>query len=122
MQSPEILGAVLGALGTIGTVIVTFSKLKESFRKEVDKEIKVAIESARNIADADIKAFNLRLDSVSRDIENLSDKIDRDIDHVKIIYNGEIRSLGEKIESLREDVQKQHAQLVSLLTKLITNG
>lgn len=120
MDSPSVLGAVLGALGAIGTVAVTFSKLKDSFRKEIDKEIQAAIDTARNIADADIQAFNLRLDSVSKDIENLAEKMDRDIDHVKTIYNGEIRSLGEKIEGLREEVRHQHAQLVALLTKLVS--
>lgn len=122
MEGTEILSAVLGALGAIGTVAVTFSKLKDSWNKEIDQKINSSIETARNMAEADIKAFNIRLDSVSRDIQNLEEKVDKDIDHVKAIYNGEIRQLGEKIESLREDVQRQHQQLVGLLTKLITNN
>jgi peptidoglycan hydrolase CwlO-like protein len=121
MESPEMIGAVLGALGAIGTVVVTFTTLKNSFKKEVDKEIKSAIQAARDIADADIKAFNLRIDSLSRDIVNLKDKVDDDIEHVKGIYNGEIRSLAEKIEGLREEVRHQHTQLVALLTKLVSD-
>lgn len=121
MESPEMIGAVLGALGAIGTVAVTFTTLKNSFKKEVDKEIKSAIQAARDIAEADIKAFNLRIDSLSREIVNLKDKVDDDIEHVKGIYNGEIRSLAEKIEGLREEVRHQHTQLVALLTKLVSD-
>lgn len=120
MESPEIVGAVLGALGAIGTIAVTFTNLKNSFRKEIDKEIKSAIQTAREIADSDIKGFNLRLDSINKDIDNLKEKIEDDIDNVKNIYNGEIRSLAEKIEGLREEVRHQHTQLVSLLTKLVS--
>jgi peptidoglycan hydrolase CwlO-like protein len=120
MSSSEILGAVVGALGSIGAVAVTFTTLKNSFKKELQKEIADSIASARDIADADIRAFNLRIDSLSKEIASLENKIDKDIDHVKNIYNGEIRSLADKIENLREEVRHQHSQLVSLLTKLVT--
>lgn len=121
MENPEIMGAVVGALGTIGTVAVALTNIKTSFKKEVDEKIESAIRSARDLANADINSLNLRIESVSRDIENLEHKIESDIDHVKSIYNGEIRSLAEKIEGLREEVRHQHAQLVALLTKLVSD-
>lgn len=121
MGSPEIIGAVVGALGAIGTVTITFMKIKASFKKEIDEEIEQAITQARELADADIKAFNMRLDSISREISSLEGKVDKEIEHVKSIYNNEIRVLAEKIESLREEVRGQHSQLVSLLTKLVSD-
>lgn len=116
----NFLGPVLGALGTILAIAVSFSKLRSSFQKEIDKKIEDEIDNARTIAEGDLKAVDLKLDGLAKDIKSLEYKVDRDIEHVKTIYNSEIRQLAEKIESLRDDVQKQHQQLVSILTKLIT--
>jgi len=118
----SMIGAVIGAIGTLLTVAVSLSKLKSSFQKEINDKIIAEVANARTIAESDLKAVDLKLDALTRDIANLEKKVDKDIDHVKAIYNSEIKQLAEKIESLREDVQKQHQQLVSLLTKLITNS
>lgn len=115
----NVLAIVVAALSGLFGLFLSFSKLKASFQQEVDSRIKAEVANARSIAEGDLKAVDLKLDSLAKDIANLEQKVDRDIEHVKIIYNSEIRQLAEKIESLRDDVQKQHNQLVSILTKLV---
>ena len=119
-MEPSILGAVIGAIGALLTMAVSFSKLKSSFQKEIDDKIKSEVNNARTIAEGDLKAVDLKLDSLAKDIANLENKVDRDIEHVKTIYNSEIKQLAGKIEELREEVRHQHSQLVSLLTKLVS--
>lgn len=116
----SIAGAVIGAIGALLTVAVSFSKLKSSFQKEINEKIKSEVTNARTSAEGDLKAVDLKLDSLTRDIANLEKKVDRDIEHVKTIYNSEIKQLAGKIEELREEVRHQHGQLVSLLTRLVS--
>jgi peptidoglycan hydrolase CwlO-like protein len=116
----SIVGAVIGAIGALLTVAVSFSKLKASWQKEIDDRIRSEVTNARTIAEGDLKAVDLKLDALSKDIANLESKVDRDIDHVKTIYNSEIKQLAGKIEELREEVRHQHSQLVSLLTRLVS--
>ena len=119
--SSEMIGAVIAALGSIGAVVVTFTNLKSSFKKEISKEIEDAVKAARISSEADMNAFNLRLDAISKEVENLEEKIDSDIENVKNVYNSELKSVAEKIEALRDQVREQHGQLVALLTTLVTN-
>lgn len=121
MANPEFLGMLVLGIGTIAGAYLTLAKIKAGFKKEIESEIEAAIENARSIAEADIREFNLKLEAVSRDIQSLEAKVDRDIEYVKTIYNNEIKVLGDKIENLREEVKNQHAQLVGLLTKMITD-
>lgn len=116
-----MIGAVIAALGSIGAVVVTFTNLKTSFKKEISKEIEDAVKAVKIESEADMNAFNLRLDAISKEVLNLEEKIDSDIENVKNVYNSELKSVAEKIEALRDQVREQHGQLVALLTTLVTN-
>lgn len=120
VETPVVLGSVLGAIATLLTIAVGFSKLKSSFEKSMDDKIEAQISKAQAVSEGDLKAVDLKLDALSRDITKLEQKIESDIENVKEIYNSEIKSLASKVESLREEVRHQHGQLVSLLTKLVS--
>jgi peptidoglycan hydrolase CwlO-like protein len=117
----SVLGAVIGAIGALLAMAASFSKLKSSWLKEIDDKIRSEVLNARTIAESDLKAVDLKLDALAKDISNLEDKVDKDIEHVKTIYNSEIKQLAGKIEELREEVRHQHSQLVSLLTRLVSD-
>lgn len=122
MENSVIFGSVVGGIGTLLTIAVSFTKLKSAFEKGVEERIKTEVANARAIAEGDLKAVDLKIDQLGRDIGRLEDKIDNDIGHVKDIYNSEIRALSSKVESLRDDVAHQHQQLVGLLTKLVSEN
>jgi peptidoglycan hydrolase CwlO-like protein len=117
----SVLGAVIGAIGTLLAIAASLSKLKASWLKEIDDKIKSEVLNARTIAESDLKSVDLKLDALAKDISNLENKVDKDIEHVKTIYNSEIKQLAGKIEELREEVRHQHSQLVSLLTRLVSD-
>jgi peptidoglycan hydrolase CwlO-like protein len=116
----SVLGAVVGAIGALLAIAVSFSKLKTSWQKEIEEKIRSEVENARSIAEGDLRAVDLKLDALAKDISNLEYKVEKDIEHVKTIYNSEIKQLAGKIEELREEVRHQHSQLVSLLTRLVS--
>lgn len=60
-----------------------------------------------------------RIHEIEGKLESLRENVDKDLSHLKETYNSEIRFLGQKIEELRKEVHDQHGQLVQLLTKMI---
>lgn len=118
----SVTEVVVGVLIAIAGGWLTVSKIKTAFMNEIHERIEKEVQNARNIAEGDLKSVELKIDNLSKDIDNLEKKIEGDIDNVKSIYNSEIKSLAEKIESLRDQVQTQHSQLVDLLTRLISGS
>jgi hypothetical protein len=102
-----------GGLWTGIRHISTRSKRKrEELRQEILKEAKQEADKVKSQLEAKISAldneFKIQKTSVSKDFETF-----------KQIHNSEIKVLGEKIESLRQDIADQHQALVQLLTRLV---
>ncbi len=121
MDVNHLIGPVLGALAAILGAAATFSKLKASFREELREETDKAIEYARDAARNDVELLKVQVENLSKEINRLEDSFQKDVAHIRETYNNEIRNLGNKIEELREEVRGQHSQLVTLLTKLVSN-
>lgn len=73
--------------------------------KEEDAKLKVAMEA--------------KIDTLSAELSNFKESVNKDFDHVRETYNGEIRNLVDKIEDLRTELRNQFGQVVSILTKMI---
>lgn len=118
-----ILGSVLAALGTIATVTLAFSKLKKNFKEEIgeeiDAKIELAIQRAHSIAKSDLDLFKAKIEVLDKSIENMDQKFQREVEHIKETYNSEIRNLGGKIEELRSEVRHHHNQLIGLLSEMV---
>jgi len=124
-----ILGTA-GAITAIGGAWLTLRKIQKDTRKERDLEAARIIHTAKEeIAKAKVDVFNsreiakreidARLEALEVDLKNHKDSVDKDLQHIRETYNGEIRNLGQKIEDLRSELRNQHGQLVQLLTKMI---
>jgi glycerol-3-phosphate dehydrogenase len=107
------------AVSVIGTAWLTIRKVaKDAARQK--KEQSAEILHAAKEADAKLKVeFESQLEALKMELHNLEMNVEKDMDHLKETYNGEIRVLGEKIEELRSDLKNQHGQLVQLLTEMI---
>jgi len=110
-----VFSVIVGILGAW----LTFAQLKKHYTDEFDKKIEEMGEDCKAALDAEIKIFHSKMEIVVRDVENMEIGLSKEIEYVKEAYKGEIKNLGEKIESLRSQVQEQHNQLIGLLTKLV---
>lgn len=119
MQS-QLLGPVIVALATILGLFLSVYKLKRGFKDELESETSKAIQNAKDMAESDVKLLKLQIDNLSKEINRLDESFQKDVAHIRETYNSEIRNLGVKIEDLREEVRTQHSQLVTLLTKLVS--
>lgn len=116
-----LIAPVVIALSTLVGLYLSVAKIKAGFKKELEEETAKAIEYARDSAKNDIALLKTQIDGISKEINRLEDSFQKDVTHIRETYNNEIRNLGHKIEELREEVRGQHSQLVTLLTKLVSD-
>jgi CII-binding regulator of phage lambda lysogenization HflD len=123
MDLPQI--SELQAYGAVGmavavvTLVVTVQKVFKNFRKEREEYAAKILRIAKE-DDSLLKAkLEARIEKIDTKVRTLEIKINSDIGHVKEIYSAEIKVLGEKIETLRDELRNQHSQMVTLLSKLI---
>lgn len=106
--------AIGGAIFTIQKVFKNFRADKAEFKAEIIQEAKEDGAKAKLELEAKINALQVQLTT-------LKESVEKDLEHIRETYNGEIRNLGQKIEDLRVELRDQHGNLVQLLTKLIDN-
>jgi predicted RNase H-like nuclease (RuvC/YqgF family) len=121
---------IAGAITTVGVAWLTIRKINKDLRKERALEAAKILQAAKeavaksvdeheNNQAATNQELTSRIDEQAREIENMRDNFEKDLQHIRETYNGEIRNLGQKIEDLRSELRNQHGQLVGLLTKMI---
>ena len=118
----EAILAVAGAITVIGGSWLTVRKIQQgadASKKALSEEILKAAREELAVKEKDLQA---RLNQLDTRIETLETSVDKDLQHLRETYNGEIRNLGQKIEDLRSELRNQHTQMVSLLTKMIDNS
>lgn len=112
----EFSAALVTATGGIYGVLHHFSqrakRKKIAYRQEILDQAQ--LEMSRIESSLELKIRNLE---VVFEAQKLS--VSKDFSHFKETYHAEVKSLGEKIEALREDLSQQHQALVGLLTKLV---
>jgi len=87
---------------------------KERYRAAIMTEAKLEMTKIES-------KMSVRINSLEVELSNHKDNIVRDMSHMKEVYNAEIKTLGEKIDSLRSDLQDQHSSMITLLTKLVNS-
>lgn len=118
----EAILAVAGAITIIGGSWLTIRKIQkdaDASKKALSDEILKSAKEELLKKEVELQA---KLDKLNARVENLEESVDKDLQHLRETYNGEIRNLGQKIEDLRSELRNQHTQMVGLLTKMIDNG
>jgi hypothetical protein len=111
----------LASITVVCGAIIAVQKVLSNHKKERDSEAAKVLHEAREM-DALMKAeLEGKIEALEKSLDNLESNINKDFDHMRETYNGEIRNLGQKIEELRSELRNQHGQLVGLLTKMIEN-
>jgi hypothetical protein len=94
-------------------------KISRDMRKDRELEAAKVLKSAQE-EDAKLRLeFEAKIQIVQAELDNVKHDVEKDFAHVKETYNGALANLGQKIEELREQLNLQHSQLLSFLTKLV---
>ena len=112
----------LGGLIALATLILTMQKISKNFKKDRDEHAAKILQAAKE-EDSLIKAkLEARIEKVGAELKNFELNVNKDINHLRETYNGEIKNLGNKIEDLRSELKNQHGQLVQLLSEMIKSS
>lgn len=111
-----------GVLITLGTLYMTVRKIQKDAEKSKKEQAAEILQQAKEEIALKEKDLAAKLAALDTRIETLESSVEKDLQHLRETYNGEIRNLGQKIEDLRSELRNQHTQMVSLLTKMIDNS
>jgi hypothetical protein len=106
--------ALGGLYASIKHIIHKSKRKKEEYRQSILDQAKKEAELVKMELEAKIKALEEEFK-----VQKLN--ISKDLIHLKENYSTEIRTLGDKINDMKDQLNQQHSQLVALITHLIDN-
>jgi chaperonin cofactor prefoldin len=113
----EGLGGIttlLSAYKGLDFILSKLKKKKEAYRRGI-------LEQAKAEVDVIKRDLELKISALENEFEVQKENVIRDFAHMRESYSFEIKVLGDKINDIRDQLNQQHSQLVSLLTQMIDN-
>lgn len=109
----------LASVLLVGSIILTLQKVVKNAKKDREEHAARILQHAKE-EDALLKAkLEARVEKLDAQLRNLELNVNKDITHLKDVYSAEIKNLGDKIDTLRDELHNQHSQMVTLLSKII---
>ena len=116
----NMLGQIVIALGSIASLFVTAQKLIKDIKAEREQEnekiLKKALEEIENAKEM----TEIKIDICFDEIDSLRASTEKDIENLKKSYEKELENIKEKVDDIKEEVRNQNNQILSLLSKLIS--
>jgi len=112
----EGLGGLVTAIGGVYTAI---HQIRVSSKKKQEKHRQEILDQAKTEMGRIEVSFNEKITALENDLENHKVNTSKDLIFMKATYAGEVKVLGDKIESIREQLNQQHSQLLAVLTRMI---
>lgn len=117
--SQELILSLAGIITAVGGAWLTIRKISKDLQKSQEENNNEILKLAKNDLLVKEQQLESKILSLEDKVENLEKGFQKDLEYLKESHNMEIKNLGEKIESLREEIQRQHAGVLNLLTKML---
>ncbi len=114
-----LIGQIIISLGSIASVFLTAQKLIRHLKSEKEKEIEQVLDKAMAELQKEKTLLEMKIQACFDENERLKESLEKEIEFTRSSYEIEVKNLGEKIESLKEEVRSQNTQILNLLAKLI---
>jgi hypothetical protein len=114
-----LIGQIIISLGSIASVFLTAQKLIRHLKSEKEKEIEQVLDKAMAELQKEKTLLEMKIQACFDENERLKESLEKEIEFTRSSYEMEVKNLGEKIESLKEEVRSQNTQILNLLAKLI---
>lgn len=110
---------LIGVVTAIGGAVYTILKILREIRKSKKAEADRIIDECKEL-DLVLKAkLEAKLSLLETQLHNLELNVAKDFSSMKESHTLELRNLGDKIESLRDEFRTQSVGILNLLTKLV---
>ena len=114
-----ILASSAAAITAFSSVWVGLRHIKYSIQSKRDKECQAILDRANEELDKVEAKLGEKIRLLQEELKTHKENLDKDMNHMREIYDGELKNLGNKIDELRKDLSDQHSSMVALLTRLV---
>jgi len=116
-----MIGIAAGVVTAVGGVYTGYRHISLSIKIKKEREREAILAHAKAELDLVEAKLNEKIKSLEIEIEAQKENINKDLGHLREVYNAEIKVLADKIDDLRNDLASQHSSMVALLTKLVSS-
>lgn len=114
-----LVEASAGAVTALSGSYAAWRHVRYSIQGKKDRDRQEILNRANEeLAKVEAK-FEDKIRKIEIELQAQKLNVNRDLSHMKEIYNAEIKTLADKIDLLRSDLADQHSSMISLLTKLV---
>lgn len=116
---PMILEASAGAITGGSGLYAWYRHIRYGIKDKKDRERQAILSKANEELDKVEAKLEEKIRLLQEELRAHKDNLDKDMTHMREIYDGELKNLGNKIDDLRKDLSDQHSSMVALLTRLV---
>ncbi len=113
------VGILAGAVTAFGGLYTGVRALLAASRRRKAEYRQAILDEAQIEMDKIEASMQEQVRALAMELETQKSSVARDMDHMREIYNSELKVLGQKIDDLKQDLAAQHSSMVALLTKLV---
>lgn len=117
--SQDLIFSLAGLITAVGGAWLTISKISKDINKKQEENNNKILKLAKDELLKKEQQLESKIMLLEEKVENLEKNIQKDMDYLKESHSIEIKNLGDKIESLREEIRTQHAGVLQLLTEMV---
>ncbi len=108
-----------GILSGAATLWYYGRKILKEIKKSKEESANKILEEAKRHTNQVKSELETKISLLESEIHSLEENVSKDFSNLKETHAIELKNLSEKVELLREDLQTQHSQILSLLVQLV---
>ena len=119
MDLNTMIGIGAGIITACGGIYSGFRRLSMNLKIKKEREHQAILDKAAEEMDRIKSNLEEKIQALEIDLATQKTSVDKDLQHMRENYMLEMHAVSEKINDLRDQLNQQHAQLVTLLTRMI---
>jgi len=117
---PSIL-SVSAFITAVGGAWLTVRKIAKDTEKRKKEWVAEILQHAKEADQANRTNLEVKIHDLELQLKVLRETMDKELEYIKKSHDSEFKHLSEKIENLRQELASQHSNILSLLTKMVSN-
>jgi len=113
------LMSVAAMITAFGTAWITIRKIAKDAEKQKKIQSASILQAAKEADAVLFTKLDNKIHDLSLELKVHKESNQKDLEHLKETHNSELKNLGEKIETLRDELRQQSKNILELLSKMI---
>ena len=111
--------SIAAMVTAFGTAWLTIRKIAKDAEHQKKVQSATILQAAKEADAALFAKLDNKIHDLTMELKVHKESNQKDLEHLKENHNSDLKNLGEKIETLRDELRQQSKNILELLTKMI---